>query len=288
MALVLLDVSNLIYRAFYSLSPDTFTRSDGKATNVVYGVANMILKVMTDLKKMYTTISLVACIDSPTCTQTRKEEQPEYKQTRQAPPNQLRHQFNWVKQLIDAMAIHKCEIAGYEADDIIASYVFKFHTVFDKIVIVSPDKDMYQLVSDNVVIYNPRKRIIEGVEEVKAKMGIYPKDFILYQSILGDKIDNVPGIKGIGPKTVVQIIETCEGSMNTLFSESFHHKKKTIIHNHKSQIESNMKVVTLKPDLSVLIPKNTFTVKQLKTQTFTTFLDTMEIQTKNLRKYALS
>lgn len=287
MALVLLDVSNLIYRAYYSLNPELFKRSDGKSTNVVYGVANMILKVTADLKKMYNTITIVACIDSPTCTYSRKQEQPQYKQTRTTPPDQLRHQFNWVKQLIECMQIHKCEIPGYEADDIICSYVTKYCNLFEKVVVVSPDKDMYQLITKNVVLYNPRTKTLENEQDVFAKIGVHPTNFTMYQSIIGDKIDNVPGIKGIGPKTAIQLINACNGQFDQLFADTLDHKKKVMIQSNKFQIESNLKVVSLKKDLAVNIPKNTFTTKQLKQQAFTSFLDEMEIKSMNLKKYAL-
>ena len=288
MALVILDVSNLIYRAFYSINPDRFKRSDGLSTNVVYGVASMIIKLIKMFKSDYSNITLVACLDSPTCCQQRKSQQSSYKENRPQAPLQLRHQFKWIREMLSSMDIHHCEVQNYEADDIIASYSKKYEDTFDKIIIVSPDKDMYQLLNKKVCLYNPRKKQIETPDDFHNLYGFPSKQFILYQAIVGDKIDNVAGVKGIGHKNAVSILIESNGDINTLFTTDFKHKKKNLLMSNKDLIQSNINIVTLSTNVQVTLPSSTFNFKQLKTQKFKSFLDEMEIETKSLRQYAAS
>lgn len=286
MALVLLDTSSLIYRSFYSLSPDRFVRSDGKSTNAVYGVAVMLIRLVRTFRQSHPNVSIVACMDSPTCCRTRKAIQASYKTNRPSAPDQLRHQFGWVRQLLAAMDIYTCEMDGHEADDIIASYSTRYAPSFDEVIVVSPDKDMYQLVTDRVKIYNPRKKAIEGVDEVASQFGLEPGRFPLFQALVGDKVDNIPGVKGIGPKTAKSVLDECNGDIQKMFAPDFSHKKRDTLVQHKDLIERNVQMVSLNRALSVTTPPNTFCLKQLKHPRFAAFLDVMEIQSKALRQYA--
>jgi len=285
MILMILDISNLIYRAFYSINPDNFKRSDGLSTNAVYGVATMIIKLVKSFKKDYPNITLVACLDSPTCSQNRKKQQNTYKNNRLSAPSQLKHQFIWIRDMLNAMDIHNVEYENYEADDLIASYTSKFSNTFDKIIIVSPDKDMYQLLDSNVSIYNPRKKMIESIDDFEYTFGFSSQNFVLYQALIGDKIDNVIGVKGIGHKHAVNIIKQTNGDLNLLFDEDFAYIKKNLIMHNKELIISNLSILTLCKNIHVKLPSSSFNFKQLKTQKFESFLDSMEIQAKHLRQY---
>lgn len=286
MALVLLDTSSLIYRSFYSLSPDRFVRSDGKSTNAVYGVAVMLIRLVRTFRQSHPNVSIVACMDSPTCCRTRKDIQASYKTNRPPAPAQLRHQFGWVRQLLAAMDIYTCEMDGHEADDIIASYSTRYAPSFDEVIVVSPDKDMYQLVTDRVKIYNPRKKALEGVGEVASQFGFAPGWLPLFQALVGDRVDNIPGVRGIGPKTARSVLDGCDGDVQKMFAPDFSHRKRDTLLQHRDLIERNVQMVSLNRGLPVTAPPNTFCLKQLKHPRFAAFLDAMEIQSKALRQYA--
>ena len=286
MALLLVDVSNIIYRAYHSLDPTRFQRDDGLSTNAVYGVAIIILNVINTIKLLHDQVTVVACMDSSSCSHTRKVVSSSYKQNRPKAPDQLRHQFKWIRTLLTSMGIHQCEVSGQEADDIIASYVSHHAKLFSHTYIASPDKDMCQLVDNNVSIYNTRTKLVETPKEIKQKYGISPQMFPLFQALVGDKVDNVHGIKGIGPKTGQSVVNACNGSIDELFSDEFSHPKKHLIVNNKETVVENIKLVKLNSAIDVALPAASFSASQLKTQQFKTFLDSMNIHAKALRKYA--
>lgn len=286
MALLLLDVSSLIYRAYHSLSPEKFKRpSDGLSNNAVYGVASITFKILNDIKKEYGSVYPIACFDSPTCNTERQKEQTEYKANRPKCPEGLSHQFKWIRELFLSMKIQCVEIKGYEADDIIASLTTTNKGKYKKVVIASPDKDMCQLVlDDNVIIYNPRSKQYLDYNSIQEKYGISPNHFCLYQAMIGDAIDNIIGILGIGPKSAVEIINNCEGDIDNISPNKKLLKKINLIANNRDLIESNLKMVTLNKKLN--IQESVYIAYPFeKMITFGKFLNKMEINSSALWKY---
>jgi DNA polymerase-1 len=287
MALILIDVSSLIYRAYHSLSPEKFKRpSDGMANNAVYGVASMLFKILNDMRKIHKDMYPIACFDSPTCNHERQKEQSEYKANRPKCPDGLSHQFKWVRELFIAIKMTCIEIKGYEADDIIASLCEENKDNYKHIVIVSPDKDLSQMsIHDNIYIYNPRHKVMMSNKDIENKYGIDPIHFPLYQAIIGDSIDNVIGIPGIGPKTAVELIQICKGDIDNFESSKKLSKKIELIKENRDLIMSNLKIVTLNKNLGLQYekPDRYFLDKK---QTFGQFLNKMEIQSGAIWKYA--
>lgn len=280
MSLYLLDVSNMIYRAFYTLSPDKFKReSDELAVNAVYGVMTMILKLVTDNKKQENTF--VACMDSSTCNRKRQEINPKYKENRSKCPDKLRHQYKWIREALDSLSIARVEVEEYEADDIIASIAKQENKKYEEVIIVSPDKDMCQLVEENIVVYNPSKKEKITRKEIKDKYDVYPEQFPLYQAIMGDKIDNIIGISGIGPKRCAEIINYCNGNIENMEG----HKKQHLLEDNRETIMKNLKQTTLNKDLKLNCSFKTYDIKILRNGVFCKFLDKMEIKSNTLRKY---
>jgi DNA polymerase-1 len=273
MVLVLIDVSALIYKAHHTLSPTKFKRpSDGKENNVVYGVASMTLKILETIKKEHKGVTPVACMDSTTCKESRKKVDEKYKQQRQKCPETMRHQFEWVKELYDSLNIVRDECEEYEADDIIASYAKRSK---EYVIIVSPDKDMCQLVNENVCIYDAKAHKYITTEDIKLKYDVYPEEFVEYQSILGDKIDNVPGIKGIGKKRAAEIINQKKaGELKEGYKE--------MLEENAEQISINKKLVQLIDSLDI---KDTYAEYNINKDKFGKFLEKMEIQSAVLKKY---
>ena len=273
MALVLFDVSNMIYRAFHALDPEKFVRSsDGLSTNSVYGVASITLSLLSKFSKEHTHIHPVACFDSPTCNAARKGLLPEYKANRQRCPEKLSHQFQWIRELFASMGIRCEEHPRMEADDIIASYCKNAQSLYDSVIIVSSDKDLCQLVGPTVHFYNTRLKAHVSHDDVVARYGVTPAQFPLYQSMVGDSCDNIVGIRGIGPKAATGIITACEGDISKLDSS---HKKWKLVQDHIELIETNVKLTTLasNADLEWNVP-----CYQETTAEFSAFLKSMDIE----------
>ena len=278
MTLVLIDVSSLIYRAHHTLSPDRFKRpSDGLANNVVYGVASMTINILKNLQRDHEAIFPIACMDSNTCSQSRIDIDAEYKKQRPSCPVTMQHQFQWVRDLYNSMQIPCIEVPKYEADDIIATLATR--TTLDKVVIISPDKDFNQLVNEKVTIYDSKKKVYIDSEAVFEKHGVKPEHFVLYQSILGDKVDNIPGITGIGPKRAALIVDAIvKNNVSPAFEK--------VLSENSKQIANNKKLVKLKNDLNIQSKPKEFHFHQLSNSSYITFLDTMEISSVTLTKYS--
>lgn len=206
--LLIFDVNNYIYRAFYTTSPHSFRRqSDNKATNAVIGTLRMILKTIKHFESLYTHVYPIACFDSPRYKLERTSSLPTYKSHRSPTPSDLSHQFNWIKSMFPLLDIQSFLIPEYEADDVIASISLQQYQNFTNIVIASSDKDMNQiLIRDNILLLNPRNYEIQNSHSVLQKYNIHPHYFHIYQALIGDKCDNIPGIRGVGPKTASEII----------------------------------------------------------------------------------
>ena len=205
---VLIDGSGYIYRAFYALPP--MTRSDGTPVNAVYGFCAMLMKLIKEMPADY----LAVMFD--TSRQTfRMDIFPDYKGTRKETPEDLIPQFPLLRQAVDAFSIAQAEMAGYEADDLLATYARLAHEDGAEVTIVSADKDLMQLVGSGVTIYDPMKQRVVNAEQVMEKFGVTPDKVIDVQALAGDTSDNVPGVRGIGIKTAAALINEY-GSLENL------------------------------------------------------------------------
>lgn len=203
----LLDASCFVYRAYHAIKG--LNTSKGIPTNAVYSFTKMLLKLLKEKNIQY----MLCAFDSPHPTKRHKVYE-EYKITRPETPKDLPIQLDYIKQIIDAFGIKKVEIPGYEADDILATVVeiLPQHYFF----IVSLDKDMLQLVSDNVKVYDPFNGIIIDREYVINKYAIAPEKFNDFMALVGDTIDNIPGVKGVGEKTAIELLKKYETVENIL------------------------------------------------------------------------
>lgn len=196
---VLIDGSSYLYRAFYALPP--LKSPDGKPTGAIYGFIRMLLKTIN----LFNTPYIAVAFDLPGKT-VRHEKFKEYKATRKETPNDLKAQIPTIKEIIKLLGINIIEKPSYEADDIIATLSKKAEKEGYEVIIVTPDKDMNQLINENIKIYNPMKDEIVDTEKIKENYGILPTQFLDYLTLIGDNIDNIPGIKGVGPKTATLLL----------------------------------------------------------------------------------
>jgi DNA polymerase-1 len=192
----LVDGSGYIFRAYHALPPLT-RKSDGLQVNAVLGFCNMLWKLLRDMKPEERPTHLAVVFDKSEKT-FRTEFYPEYKANRDAPPDDLIPQFPLIREAVHAFDIPCLEQAGFEADDLIATYARLACEAKATTTIVSSDKDLMQLVGPTVVMYDTMKDKRIGRDEVIEKFGVPPEKVIEVQSLIGDTSDNVPGVPGIG------------------------------------------------------------------------------------------
>ncbi|AGF48397.1 DNA polymerase I [Candidatus Kinetoplastibacterium oncopeltii TCC290E] len=198
--LLLLDGSSYLYRAFYAM-PD-LRNSSGEPTGAIYGVINMVRKLLFDYNTNY-----IACVFDSSEKTFRKEIFPSYKANRAHMPEDLIKQTKYIYKIIEALGLPIYYSNNFEADDIIGSIAAKISKISDlDIVISSGDKDLSQLVNNRVSIVNTMNNEVLDEKGVTKKFGVPPHLIIDYLMLIGDSVDNIPGVKNIGPKTAVKLL----------------------------------------------------------------------------------
>ena len=201
---ILIDGNSIFHRAYHSLPP--FKTSKGEVTNAIFGFMRMLIAIYLREKPDY--LGIAWDRKAPTF---RHKEFTDYKATRQAPPDDLYPQLPRLKEITNSFNIPSLELDGYEADDILGTIAHKAEKEPDlKVVIVTSDKDSFQLVSDRIVVMTPVKGIsnviIYDKSKVKEKLGVRADQVIDYKALMGDPSDNIPGVQGIGPKQAADLL----------------------------------------------------------------------------------
>jgi DNA polymerase-1 len=274
--LYLVDGSGFIFRAFHALPPQN--RPDGTPVNAVYGFCNMLMKVIRDLKADY----FAVIFDAGRHT-FRNDIYPEYKANRSDPPEDLIPQFGLIREATAAYGAPSIELIGYEADDLIAAYVKAATARGWRVTILSTDKDLMQLVTDDVELFDPLKNRALRADAVQQKFGVPPSQVVDVQALAGDAVDNVPGVPGIGLKTAGQLINTY-GSLETLLAragEIKQPKRRQNLLEHADQARISKRLVALDADaplpmaleqLALRAPDQAVLVSFLQTQSFRSIL----------------
>lgn len=198
--LFLIDGSSYIYRAFFAIPH--LSNSKGFPTNAIYGFTNMLLKVLREQAPEYMAIAF----DAPGPT-FRHEVYGAYKANRPAMPEDLRPQIPYIKEVVGALGIPVLEKEGYEADDLIGAVAKKLEGQEIDTVIVSGDKDLIQLITQHVTMYDPMKDKTYEIPEAKERFGVAPDKIVEVMGLCGDSSDNIPGVPGIGEKTAIKLIQ---------------------------------------------------------------------------------
>ena len=197
--LVLIDGSGFIFRAFHALPP--MSRADGTPVNAVFGFTNMVARFLRE----HVGTHLAVIFDAGRLT-FRNELYDQYKAHRPEPPPELVPQFALVREATAAFGVPAIELAGWEADDLIAAYACAVSAGGGHCTIVSSDKDLMQLIRPGIDMLDPIKQKPIGEDEVRERFGVGPDKVIEVQALMGDSVDNVPGVPGIGPKTASQLV----------------------------------------------------------------------------------
>jgi len=244
--LALVDGSNYIYRAFYALPP--LTNSKGFPTNAIYGFTNMLLKLRRELKPDYIVVTFD--LKGPTI---RHEEFEDYKATRKPMPDDLVPQVPYIKDIVRGFSMCLLEKQGVEADDIIGTLASRASRLGFKVVVVSGDKDLMQLIDENVTMIDTMKDKTYDVAAVKEKFGVGPDQVAEILGLMGDVSDNIPGIPGIGPKTAQRLIEeygTVEGVIKN--AENLKNVKlREIFRKYAEQARLSRQLATIRRDIEI-------------------------------------
>jgi DNA polymerase-1 len=245
--LFLIDGSNQMYRAYHAIRG--LTGPDGKSTNAVYGFVTMLRKLITDHKPTY----IGASFDLPGGT-FRSQLAADYKATRSAMPGDLAEQIPWVHEACQALGVPVYTAEGFEADDVIGTLARKAADQGFRVAIVTGDKDFFQLVGDGIRVYNPRD---EGAwfdaNGVKEKFGVEPRQVIDVLALMGDSIDNVAGVPGIGEKGARDLIAGF-GSLDQLLERAAEVPQKKYregLQAHAEQARQSRELVRIRTDVDV-------------------------------------
>ena len=207
--ITIIDTFGFFFRLYYAMSG--LKTKDGKPSGMVSGFASFIANLSKEFKSDY----IIFALDSKGKT-FRSDIDPNYKTNRQAPPPALLQQLPVCIEMIEKMGLYSLGREGYEADDLIASVVKK-HGATHKINIVTSDKDLYQLIGENVKIYSHGKKMLYGREECLQRYGVYPEQIVDFLAICGDSADNIPGVRGIGDKGAKKLLDEW-GSLEGIYS----------------------------------------------------------------------
>ena len=249
---LLVDGNSLTYRAFFALPTDMATAS-GQVTNAVFGFTSMLAYVLADQEPE----GILVAFDRPEPT-FRHEAEPEYKAQREAAPDILRQQMGLVREVLDALGVQTIDKSGWEADDLIATSVDRLVERGHDVIIVTGDRDSYQLVDDatNVrVLYNRR-----GVSDyslydeagIEDKTGVRPEMYVQYAALRGDNSDNLPGVPGVGEKTAAKLINKY-GGLDGIFAhvdEQTPKVRENLIE-HEARARKNLELMILRHDAPV-------------------------------------
>jgi DNA polymerase I len=272
----LVDGSGYIFRAYHALPPIN-RKSDGLQLNAVFGFCNMLWKLLRDMKPEEQPTHLAVVFDKSEKT-FRTEMYPDYKAHRPDPPDDLRPQFKFVREAVAAFDLPCLEQDGFEADDLIATYVRQASEAGATSTIVSSDKDLMQLVTDDVIMFDTMKDKKIGRAEVIEKFGVPPEKVIEVQALIGDSTDNVPGVPGIGVKTAAQLIVEY-GDLETLLfraPEIKQEKRRQSLIEHAEAARVSKKLVTLDDQVKLDVPIGDLAVHEPDYKRLIAFLKAME------------
>ncbi len=254
---MLVDGSGFIFRAFHALPP--MTRPDGTPVNAVFGFTNMLARLLKD----HVGTHLAVIFDAGRLT-FRNRIYDAYKAQRPEPPSELIPQFALVREATGAFNVPALEVADWEADDLIAAYTKAAVEAGGQVTIVSSDKDLMQLIRPGVLMQDPIKQKSIGPDEVREKFGCGPEMMTDLLALMGDSVDNVPGVPGIGPKTACQLLSEF-GDLEAVLAAApamKPSKRRELLITHAEQARLSRQLVILRDDAPLPQPLDELGVKE--------------------------
>ncbi|MFB6807919.1 DNA polymerase I [Streptomyces sp. NPDC056387] len=286
--LMLMDGHSLAYRAFFALPAENFTTATGQPTNAIYGFASMLANTLRD--EAPTHFAVAFDVSRKTW---RSTEFPEYKANRSKTPDEFKGQVELIGELLDAMNVPRFAIDGFEADDVIATLATQAEALGFEVLIVTGDRDSFQLVSEHTTVLYPTKGVSELTrftpEKVEEKYGLTPQQYPDFAALRGDPSDNLPGIPGVGEKTAAKWI-TQFGSFAELVERAEEVKGKAgqNFRDHLESVKLNRVLTEMVKDVE--LPKAAGDLARLPydRSAVTGVLDVLEIRNASLRERLLA
>jgi DNA polymerase-1 len=279
----LVDGSSYIFRAYHALPPLN-RKSDGLQVNAVLGFCNMLWKLLRDMPPDNRPTHLAIVFDKSEVT-FRNKLYPDYKAHRPPAPDDLIPQFGLIREAVRAFDLPCLEQIGFEADDLIATYVRQASSRGATATIVSSDKDLMQLVDDRITMYDTMKDRRIGIAEVIEKFGVPPEKVVEVQALAGDSTDNVPGVPGIGIKTAAQLIVEY-GDLETLLKragEIKQPKRREALLENAEKARISRQLVLLDDKVRLDVPLDDLAVHEPDARKLIAFLKAMEFSTLTRR-----
>lgn len=258
MKLLLIDGHYYVYRSFFAIRD--LRKRDGTPTNAIYGFVKTVRKMVADLAP-----DLGAVMWDMGLPKRRVELQPEYKQQRSEMPDEMRPQLDFIQRLVPMLGFASLGVPDTEADDLMASYAVAARARGDDVVLATNDKDLFQLVNEHVRVYSTNKTDLAaptdafallGAEAVRRKWNVEPAQIGEVLALVGDSVDNIPGVDGIGPKTAATLMQE-HGSIDALLANLAavkNEKLRAKLEAARAQIAQNREMVRLDLDLPLPTP----------------------------------
>ncbi|GAA2101519.1 DNA polymerase I [Actinomadura alba] len=284
--LLLLDGHSLAYRAFFALPLENFSTTTGQPTNAVYGFTSMLINVLRDEQPTH----LGVCFDRSEPT-FRHEAYVEYKAGRQKTPDDFRSQVSLIFEVLDALRIPRLSKAGFEADDLIATLATQAGELGMETLIVTGDRDAYQLVTDGVTVLYPRKGVSDLVRTtpavVEEKYGVPPTRYRELAALVGETSDNLPGVPGVGPKTAAKWLNQHDG-LDGLVAHVDEIKGKAgdSLREHLAQVLRNHQINKLDCEVELELTPDRLTIGQWDREEIHSLFDTLQFRVLRERLYA--
>ncbi len=269
--LYLVDVSSMYFRAYYAIRP--LHTSKGLPTNALFGFLSMVVKLLKDLKPDY----VAFCFDRQEVS-FRKEIFKDYKANRSEMPEDLKPQVPYISKLSKALGIACLDKAGYEADDIIGTLAHQAREKGVEVVIVSGDKDFAQLIGPNVSMLDTLKDVKYDPAKVVEKWGVAPEQFIDYLALVGDSSDNIPGVRGVGPKGAQKLLAEYQ-SLSAIYEHLADIKNKGLaskLAENKEMAFLSRKLVTIETNVELPKQIEDLKIQEIKRDDLTTLLEELE------------
>ena len=266
--IALIDGYGFVFRAYHSIPP--LTRNDGTPVGAVFGFTTMLLKLLASLN-----VSHIAVVFDSGSKTFRNDIFPDYKANRPPCPEDLIPQFSIVRESAEALNIAILEQVGFEADDIIATIAKKSAKAGFEVVIVSSDKDLMQLIDENISMFDAMKNKTISFNEVHEKFSVEPDKVLEVLSLIGDSSDNVPGVRGIGPKTASELINEFENIENLYqnLDKIKQEKRRAMLTENKDNAFLSKKLIRLDENVNLGIEIDDLKVRMLEPKKLISFLE---------------
>ena len=277
---LLIDGNSLVYRAYFALREADMRTSAGQATGAIHGFSTMLINLIKDQEPE----GIAVAFDLPSPT-FRHEKIPTYKAGREKAPDDLYEQLALVKEILPALGIQVVDKEGFEADDILATLATQSRDSSVQVVVVTGDRDSYQLVEDPYirVLYNRRgvsDYVLYDEDGIWDRIGVYPKDYVLYAALRGDKSDNLPGVPGVGEKTAAKLVntyQTLDGIYGSL--EDQKPKLRDNLEKCENTVRQNVEVMELIRDVELPITVEDLLLNPIDHGEVTRFFESLELRT---------